>query len=559
MSDQSLHVEGVKKTAIETGHARLMVAGIMFALAFTVIGGRMIELAVLNEAEPRSPRQKPSLIATMNRADITDRSGVVMATSLPTVDLYANAAKIIDPEDSARQLVKVLPELSYDDVLDKMSSRRSFVYLEHNLPPAQQYDVNSLGIPGLYFLEGERRVYPQGSLAAHIIGMTDLDNKGIAGLEKTFDDQLGRRKEPLTLSLDLRVQAIMRAELARAIDDYAAMGATGMVMDVDTGEIIAMVSLPDFDPNAPHATPPDTRFNRATLGVYEMGSTFKLFNTAAGLDSGTVTLKGGYDATEPMRRGRFTISDFHPEKRWLSVPEILIHSSNIGSAKMALAMGGETQKSYLDRLGMLDPVTLELPEIGAPLVPSPWREINTITISYGHGLAVTPVHVVSGVSALVNGGLYRSPTLLRRDPQAPEIVRQVLSEDTSRHMRKLMRMVVTDGTGNKADVPGYGVGGKTGTAEKLGAGGNYKKKSLLTSFIAIFPSHQPRYAVLAMIDEPKGTKETFGFATAGWNAAPVVGRVIAKSAPLLGVAPAFVPHPDMTGFEQGGRAIAAVE
>jgi cell division protein FtsI (penicillin-binding protein 3) len=561
----ALHLDGVQKRAVETGHARLVVAGWLFLATFTLIGARMLEIAVFKDSESttgvaRAPRPLPTLEMSMERADIVDRNGIVLATSLPTVSLYANASEVLDPKEAAAKLARVWPEIDRTDVEHKLASKRTFVYLRRNLTPRQQYDVNNLGIPGLYFQKGEKRVYPHGPLASHVIGMTDLDNKGIAGVEKTFEAELRRRREALSLSIDARIQSILQEELAATVKKFSAVGATGIMMDVNSGELVAMASLPDFDPNKPNLLAPEAMFNRATLGVYEPGSTFKLFNTAAAVDSGTTTMKGGFDATHPIKISRFEISDYHAENRWLTVTEILIHSSNIGSARMAMAMGIENQRNYMGRFGMLKPLKLELPEIGAPLVPSPWREINSMTISYGHGMAVTPLHLANGVSTLVNGGIFRHPTLLRREGGAIP-GQQVLRASTSRDMRSLMRMVVTEGTGAKADVPGYSVGGKTGTAEKLGAGGGYKKKSLLSSFIAVFPTTAPRYVVLVMVDEPKGIKETFGYATGGWTAAPAVGRLIARAAPLLGVMPAAESEQAVKAqmVNAGGRVIAATE
>jgi cell division protein FtsI (penicillin-binding protein 3) len=564
-SDASLHLDGVQKRAVEAGHARLVVAGWLFLATFTLIGARMLEIAgtfggETGAANPRASRPAPTLEISLERADIVDRNGIVMATSLPTVSLYANAQEVLDPKEAAAKLARIWPDIDQAEVQHKLASKRSFVYLRRNLTPKQQYDVNSLGIPGLYFQKGEKRVYPHGTLASHVIGMTDLDNKGIAGVEKTFEAELRRRREPLVLSIDARVQSVLQEELAATIKKFSAVGATGIMMDVNTGEIVAMASLPDFDPNKPSVLAPEAMFNRATLGVYEPGSTFKLFNTAAAIDSGVTTVKGSFDASHPIKISRFEISDYHPENRWLTVSEILMVSSNVGSARMAMAMGIDTQRNYMGRFGMLKPLKLELPEIGAPLVPSPWREINLMTIAYGHGVAVTPLHLANGVTTLVNGGMFRNPTLLRHEGGIAT-GQQVMKPSTSRDIRTLMRMVVTEGTGAKADVPGYSVGGKTGTAEKLGASGGYRKKSLLSSFIAVFPTTAPRYLVLVMVDEPKGIKETYGYATGGWTAAPAVGRLIARTAPLMGVVPAPDSEPAVKAqmVNAGGRIIAATE
>ncbi|WP_254432541.1 penicillin-binding protein 2 [Magnetospirillum sp. SS-4] len=538
----ALRLDGVRMQAVETGRSRLVATAMVFLLAFGVIGARMVDVAVLERTSQQVTAPPPILSdgLAMERADITDRTGVLLASSLPTVSLHARPEDLrnarVNAETAAGQLAEALPDLDAEDLLDKLSSSRPFVYLKRNLTPRQQYDVNGLGIPGLRFEKGERRVYPHGNLVSHVVGMTDVDNKGIAGVEKRFDTALKESREPLGLSIDVRVQTIVRKELVRAVGEFSAVGGTGMVMDVRTGELLAMVSLPDFDPNDPPPVTDPSMFNRAAKGAYEMGSTFKLFNTAMALDSGRITLNSSFDATRPLVFNSHTIHDDHALNRWMTVPEILIHSSNIGSARMALDVGTDGQRAFMARLGMLSAPALELPEVGAPLVPRPWREINTITIAFGHGLSVTPLQLLAGVATLVNGGEYRPPTLLARAPDEPSPGLRIIKPKTSEQMRHLMRQVVTEGTGKKADVPGYEVGGKTGTAEKA-VGGGYRKKAVLSSFVAAFPMDAPRYAVLIMLDEPQGTKETHGFITAGWTAAPVVGRVIAQVAPLMGLMP----------------------
>ena len=536
----ALRLEGVKKRAIDIGRNRLIVTAGLFLLAFVVVGLRLVDLTVLSGAGEGAsrPRAQRATDAVVRRADIADRNAVLLATSLPTVSLYAKPNEIIDADEAAAKLAKVMRDSNQTELRTRLSGERSFIYLRRHLTPRQQQEINDLGIPGLYFEDSERRVYPQGSLVSHVVGLTDWDNKGIAGIEKTFDGQLSGEHQPVRLSIDLRVQDILRNELTVAIAQFRAIGGVGMVFDVNTGEIIAMVSLPDFDPNAPATTTSEAMFNRATLGVYEMGSTFKLFNTAIALDSGKASMTSMYDASAPIHISRFTITDYHTMHRALSVPEILIHSSKIGSARMAVDFGGEMQKQYMGRFGMLRPTPVELPEVGSPLTPSPWREINTMTIAYGHGIAVTPLQVVTGMAALINGGSYIRPTLIKRQAGAELPSAQVLKPQTSENMRRLMRMVVTQGTGSKAEVAGYEIGGKTGTAEKLGTSGGYRKKSLLSSFVGAFPMSSPRYAVVAWIDEPQGTRETYGYATGGWTAAPVVGRVVAQIAPMLGIRPA---------------------
>ena len=532
------HRQGIRQQTMEKRRNRLLVIGVVITLAFLVIAGRLIELTIPGKgAEPHLASASPLRPAVADRVGIVDSNGIIMATSLPTASLYADPVDVPDAGEAADKLVAVLPVLNRAEMMVKLKSTARFVWIRRNLTPKQKYQVNRLGLPGFYFQRGERRVYPHGRMAAHVLGFTDTDGLGIAGIEKYFDNVLRNGKASLALSLDLRIQSILHQELSLAMTEFKALGAAGTVLDVQTGEVLAMVSLPDFDPNVPGSGGKNGAFNRMTKGVYEMGSTFKLFTTAMALDSGTVTLSDGYDASKPIRIARYTISDFHAKNRWLSVPEILVYSSNIGAAKMALDVGASTQKRYLDRLWLLRPVAIELPEVGAPLIPSPWRQINTITIAYGHGIAVTPLQLASAVAALVNGGVYRPATLLKQRRGLPPEGKRVLTAETSRQMRELMRLVVRRGTGRKADAVGYMVGGKTGTAEKV-AGGGYRNKAMISSFVGAFPINAPRYVVLALLDEPKGNASTSFYATGGWVAAPVVKRVVRRMAPLLGLAPA---------------------
>ena len=545
-----VHLEGTRKQALETGRNRLLVTGVMLALAFLLVAGRLTSLALVEGGgEPSiaraaappvssSPAARPPVVG---RADITDRNGIVLATSLPTASLYADPSEILDAPAAARRLGVVLPDLDAARTRAKLASKRRFVWLRRNLTPKQQHQVNRLGIPGIYFRRTERRIYPHGFEAAHILGLTDVDGNGIAGIERQFDRVLRSAGEPVALSIDLRLQAMLREELVATVADFRALGAAGVVLDVHTGEVLALVSLPDFDPNDPGAAKGKAPFNRVTKGVYELGSIFKLLTAAMALDSGTVTLAGGYDASKPIRIARFTITDYHPKNRWLSVPEILVHSSNIGAAKMAVDVGTKTQRAYLKRFGLLRPAGVELPEVGTPLAPSPWREINTMTISYGHGIAVSPLQMVSAVATVVNGGIRHRPTVIRHEGETVAGTR-VLSPKTSRQMRGLMNLVVSRGTGKNARVPGYRVGGKTGTAEKAASRG-YRRRALISSFVAAFPIDDPKYAMLILVDEPKGNKRTYGYATGGWVAAPAIGRMVRRMAPLMGIAPAAEEEP----------------
>lgn len=530
-------IEGFGKEALETGRNRLLVTAAVLTLAFVGIGARLVDLSVLNGTEPaQQTTQDISGPALVRRADIVDRNGVVLASSLPTASLYADPAEVLDAELAAAKIATVFDDIDPAVLAKKLASGGRFLWIKRNLSPEQQLAANRLGIPGFDFIREERRIYPLGNLTAHVLGATDVDGNGISGIEGFFDARLRRGDAPLPLAIDVRVQSILRTELAAAMTEFKALGAAGVVIDVRTGETLGLVSLPDFDPNDRTHYDPEERFNRVTKGVYEMGSTFKLFTAAMALDTGTVKMSGGYDATDPIRISRFTISDFHAQKRWLTLPEIIVHSSNIGAAKMAVDVGTPGQRDYLKRFGLLQDSALEIPEIGHPLMPDHWREINAMTISFGHGIAVSPLQLASGIAALVNGGVHRPATLLRHARGAPANGTQVISAATSEKIRQLMRLVVAKGTGRKAEAEGYFVGGKTGTAEKQVAG-RYKKSAKISSFVGAFPIQDPRYVVFAMLDEPEGNKRTFNYATGGWVAAPVVSRVVAQIGPLLGVQP----------------------
>ncbi|MGA7002206.1 MAG: penicillin-binding protein 2, partial [Pseudolabrys sp.] len=429
-------------------------------------------------------------------------------------------------------------------------SKRGFVWLRREITPSQQQEIHRLGIPGVGFLTENKRIYPNGAVVSHEIGHVNIDNQGIAGIEKWLDGQglaalhmaglaTDQLQRPVNLAVDLRVQYALRDELIAARDKYKAKASAGVIADVNTGEIIAMVSEPDYDPNNPREATDPNRLNRLTTGVYEMGSTFKALTLAMALDSGRVSLSSSFDARMPLRYGKFEIHDFHAQKRVLSVPEIFTYSSNIGTARMALSLGVEYHKAFLKKLGQLDRLRTELPESAEPLVPKRWGELNTVTIAFGHGLSVAPLQAVMGISALVNGGKMIPPTFLKRDQaEAERLAQRVIKPETAEKMRYLMRLNVEKGTATRANVAGYYVGGKTGTSDKV-VGGRYSKTKVLTSFTAILPSDKPRYLLLIMLDEPQGLPETHGFTTSGWNAVPVGAQVIERVAPFLDVPPRF--------------------
>ncbi|MCR9256297.1 MAG: penicillin-binding protein 2 [Alphaproteobacteria bacterium] len=532
MSKRLLSLAKVQQQAVDTGRTRLLVGAALMTLAFGAVGFRVVDVAVFGAGEPKRAHGQSEVVAA--RADIVDRNGLILATNLKTPSLYANPKQVIDPARTARDLVRLLPDLDPIETQRKLTADSQFVWIKRDLTPRKMAEINNAGLPGIHFQDEERRIYPQGQIAGHVIGYTDIDGKGIAGLEKSQNLALTTSERPARLSIDIRLQHLLRLELSKAIDEFKGIGGAGTIMDVRTGEILAMTSLPDFDPNHPGDMAEEAKFNRASLGVYELGSTFKIFNTAMALETGVATMRSGYDASQPIRVSRFRIRDYRGKNRWLSVPEIFMYSSNIGSAKMAMDVGTEGQIDFLKRLGMMEKVGIELPERGAPLTPQTWRDINTMTIAFGHGISVSPLHLVAGVGAMVNGGILRRPTLLAQETDAPAPGTRVIGEGVSENIRKLLRLVVENGTGRNASAAGYLVGGKTGTAEKATARG-YARKSLISSFVAAFPLHEPRYVIFAMVDEPKGNKRTFGYATGGWVAAPVIKSVIERMGPMLGI------------------------
>jgi cell division protein FtsI (penicillin-binding protein 3) len=551
-SSMTVTVEGAARQTLEQARTRLVVIGALFGLALLTVAGRLVDLAVLGGSGANSQAHIVPAVHTV-RADIVDRNGHVLATSIATASLFADPQKIIDAPDAARQLAGLFPDISYGEFLQKLQGKNRFVWLRRHLTPRQQYDVNQLGIPGVAFEPDERRLYPQGSEVAQVIGYTDIDSHGIAGIEESFDQYLGKGTDPLRLSIDIRLQHMLHREVAAQVEEFHAVGGGGLIMDTHTGEILAMVSLPDFDPEQPGNEPkpapgdPDPHFNRMTLGVYEMGSIFKVFNTALVLDSGKVKVTDYFDAWHPIHIGRFTIHDFKGDELpgYSSVAKIFEISSNIGSAQMVKQVGPEAQEQFMDKLGLTRKMTLEVPEIGTPGVPHPWRPINMLTIAFGHGISVTPVQLVSAICAVANGGILRPATLIERPDGVVPPGTRIISEETSDTMRRLMRLVVTGGTAKQfGNVPGYLVGGKTGTAEKIMLNGGYAKKHAnLSSFVGVFPMTDPRYAVFVTIDEPHGNKKSAGYETGGWVAAPAVGRVISSMGPLLGIPPVDADSP----------------
>ena len=540
------HARGGGERMDRRGRARVVVAMAGFALRYAMLALRLALLGVTGQ--PQEQGGSAQLGGAQPRPDIVDRNGETLATDVKTASLFAEPRYINYPDETAEMLTTVFPELDPDRLRRVLSTDAGFAYIKRAITPRQQQEVHQLGLPGIGFRVENRRFYPGGPTASHVLGTVNIDNQGIAGIEKYLDSAFlsdlqaagfatGHALEPVKLSLDLRVQHVVRDELAKAMQKYQSIAAIGIVMDVNTGEVLGMSSLPDYDPNNRDEVLDPNRMNRATVGVYEMGSTFKGFTTAMALDSGRVAITDSFDARYALSVGRHTIQDFHGKHRWLTVPEVFIYSSNVGTARMALAAGTPEQENFLKRIGLMDTLETELPETGAPIVPkTPWSKISSVTISFGHGISVSPMQTAMAGAAIVNGGYLIPPTFLPRSPeQAAALARPVLRPETSVSMRNLFRLNVLKGSGKRAEVAGYLVGGKTGTAEKV-VNGRYSSDKRRNAFLAAFPMDAPKYLVLVVLDEPKPEKPGVG-ATAGLNAAPTVGGIIRRIAPMLGIEP----------------------
>jgi len=535
-------ISGNTSSKIDQARLRIFTLGILFVLGFVIVSIRLMDLTLIGAAQSE---EETSSIQARNhheiRSNILDRNGAILATSLKTSSLFADPRMIDDPVTIANELVGILPHLKYGDVLQKLQRNGQFIWLQRNLTPKQAYRVNSLGHPGLQFKEETRRVYPKGALTAHIVGFTDVDNNGLSGIEKSFDGLLNNGKSDLSLTIDIRLQHIVKREISRIISEFEAKGGSGLVLDIETGEVLSMVSLPDFNPHFPANITDSAKFNQTTLGVYEMGSTFKIFSTAGALDLGAVQVNDSFDTRKALKIGRHRINDFHAQRRIMTLPEVFVHSSNIGTALMAQELGGGKLRDFYRDLGLLNKASIELPEIGAPITPPNWGEIYAATASYGHGIAVSPLQVSQAVATILNDGYQVTPTLIRQNSpnhnQGKNKAKlSIISPQTSATMRELMELVIIKGTGSKAFVDGYRIGGKTGTAEKVMPRG-YDKKALLSSFVSAFPINDPKYLILVIIDEPVGQKQSWGYATAGWTAAPAVGRIIKQMTRLFDLPP----------------------
>lgn len=555
--ERAARMRTLERAERQKAEARLLLLGVVFILGFTTVAGRMALTAAAVPVEPREGVAGEPIHA--QRSDIVDRNGAILATNLVTASLYAQPHDMIDPRAAADALAEIFPDLDAAALYNRFTDGRKFAWIKRTVSPEQRQLVHDLGEPGLLFGPRETRLYPNGAVAAHVLGGAAFGREGVdaaevvgvAGIERAEDARLRdpeKAGEPLRLSLDLAAQTAMEEVLAKGMVEMGAKGAVGILMEADTGQIRALASLPDFDPNLRPALPTSgdpadsPLFNRAAQGRYELGSTFKIFAVAQGLERGAITPRTLIDTKSPMKWGRFTIRDFHNYGPRLTVEEVIVKSSNIGAAHIAIGMGAAAQQEFLRKLGLLDVLPVELSEVGraAPLVPTRWSDLTTITVSYGHGLAVSPLHLATAYATVANGGLKVKPTLLASDLRPTEADR-VISEAHSAQVRDMLRQVVVRGTAKRADVPGYEVGGKTGTADKPTASGGYARDKTIATFASVFPASDPRFVMVIALDEPTARINGSGFRTAGLTAAPVFAEALRRIAPIMGLRPDMTP------------------
>lgn len=528
---------------------RLLIVMGCFALSFLMLAYKLINVAGNDYIKLRRQQAKNNI-----RKEIVDRNGNLLAVNLPSSSLFVNPVKAVNPEQSIEKLSTTLPNIDKKKLFSEIQSGKRFVWVKRDLSPKEQTDVFNLGLPGFDFENEQRRIYVYGNILSHVIGYVGRDLIGLAGLEKSFDGFLTNsdpsvsiedKNQPLALSIDIRLQAILNEEIEKTITKFNAKGAIGIIVDPNNGEVLAMVNKPDFDPHHPNKAKPEELFNTGSLGIYEFGSVFKTLTMALGFDTGVITMHDLYDTTY-MRVGKFQIKDLHPRRGWHTVSEIFLNSSNIGTSQIMLEVGKPNLKKYLKDLGLLDKLQIELPERGTPLFPnySRWSDISLITMSYGYGLSISPLHFVQAMMPVVNGGKLYPLTLIKRPANFQPEYKTVFKKSTSDKMKKLLRLAVQVGTGKSADVPGYLVGGKTGTAEKV-QGKKYSKNSRRSSFLGVLPVSDPKYLVYVTFDEPKGIKESFGFAGGGWVAAPTVGRVLERMVALYGLEAVDLQDPNV--------------
>ncbi len=515
---------------LQVKKGRVIFVYLIIVFLFSILASRLVYLSVFKDKADISNIYDITKIN--QRGEVFDRNNTIVATDIKTKSLYVSSALLKSDKEVSRQLSRIFQDMSYDQIYSKINKnkdRLNWILIKKNITPSEEEKINDLKRASLLFEEGKIRVYPQKSIFSHLVGYVDLDRKGLSGIERYYNNRLIKEEQGVILAADHRVQDILDDELKKGMEKYKAKFASGVVMDVNSGEVIAMVSLPSFDPNNRSGASKNQKFNRAASGVYEFGSVFKIFTNAIAFEEDLVRIGDVYDVSEPIKYDKFTINDDHKEDDELSVEDIFAKSSNIGTVQIAQKIGAKTQKKYLKKLGLLDKIDADFPGLAKPIYPKNWRTINLYTIAYGHGIAVTPLHIAAAVSATVNGGYYYNPSFIKLNEKPKG--KRVFKESTSQIMRMLLRRTVTHGTGRFADIDGYDIGGKTGTAEKVKVGG-YNEKKTIASFASIFPSREPKYLVYLVFDNPNST-----FNTGGMVAAPVTREVIKNIAPILGVYP----------------------
>jgi len=544
VEDGSIVVDAARKATGGKAKTRIVMTMAVFFTIYSTIAGRLVYLGLQNPDMSDGPQSR----VTASRPDIVDRNGEVLATDIKTASLFAEPRRIVDADEAIEKLSTVLPEIDYEQTYRKLKSGAGFVWLQRQLTPKQQADIMALGVPGLGFRTEKRRFYPSGETSSYVVGLTNIDNQGISGMEKYIDEQglsdlqasglaVARDLKPVKLSIDLRVQHVVRDEIAAGLERYRALGAGAVVLNIKTGEVMAMASVPDFDPNNPYNAQDKDRLNRMSAGLYEMGSTFKSFTSAMALDSGKATMNSRFDASHPIRVGHQAIHDFHGKNRVLSLPEVFLYSSNIGSAREAELVGIEGHREFLHRLGILDRMQTELPEVARPTEPKVWKQVNSFTIAFGHGVSTTPLQAAVGCAALMQGYLIEPTFLVRSEQEAMAVAKKVVSDKTVEGMRYLYTLNAEKGSARNARVPGYRVGGKTGTAEKV-INGRYSKELNFNTFVAAFPMDDPQYLVFTIADAPHPEKPGMTDVAAN-NAGVMAGNIIRRSAAMLGVKPDF--------------------
>ena len=542
--DGSIVVDAARKATGGKARTRIVMTMAVFFTLYSTIAGRLVYLGLQNPDLSDGPQSR----VTASRPDIVDRNGEVLATDIKTASLFAEPRRIVDADEAIEKLSTVLPEIDYEQTYRKLKSGAGFVWLQRQLTPKQQADIMALGVPGLGFRTEKRRFYPSGETSSYVVGLTNIDNQGISGMEKYIDEQglsdlqasglaVAKDLKPVKLSIDLRVQHVVRDEIAAGLERYRAMGAGAVVLNIKTGEVMAMASVPDFDPNNPYNAQDKDRLNRMSAGLYEMGSTFKSFTSAMALDSGKATMNSRFDASHPIRVGHQAIHDFHGKNRVLSLPEVFLYSSNIGSAREAELVGIEGHREFLHRLGILDRMQTELPEVARPTEPKVWKQVNSFTIAFGHGVSTTPLQAAVGCAALMQGFLIQPTFLVRSEEEAMAVAKRVVSDKTVEGMRYLYTLNAEKGSARNARAPGYRVGGKTGTAEKV-INGRYSKDLNFNTFVAAFPMDDPQFLVFTIADAPHPEKPGMTDVAAN-NAGVIAGNIIRRSAAMLGVKPDF--------------------